>query len=153
MRFKVIAKHITGLNVPWFGLQWTPPVDQIRLAESVLDCLANRGIFYEDFNVEVEHACMMSAEELNAELLTWLHQCPSETPVKKQVQEILRATKYFISQMRKGIVGVEIVDKAFFYEALGRLRKRVGIAVASLSAAYGLDVNDELAGLIPFNNK
>nr|TKK08864.1 hypothetical protein SrhCFBP13529_01205 [Stenotrophomonas rhizophila] len=43
------------------------------------------------------------------------------------------------------------VKKSILSRELTRLRKVFGLAIAEVSTAYGLDVEDELATIIPFN--
>jgi len=44
------------------------------------------------------------------------------------------------------------MQRSLLSRELVKLRKVAGEAVAAIAIAYGLDVEDELASIIPFNN-
>ena len=44
-------------------------------------------------------------------------------------------------------VQVSILERELF-----KLREKFGISVAEISVAYGIDIDDGLASIIPFNN-
>ena len=155
MIFKDLARHLTGLSVPWFGLQWTPPPDQTRIARKVLDTVANRRLFYAPDHVENEHACLGSANDLRDHLKQHMDESPPGSIVYQQTKNLQKAARLFVTELEAlahSTVPVPHAIKASrFYNSLHHFRRTAGVCVASLAAAYGLDIDDELAAMVPFD--
>lgn len=98
--------------------------------------------------------CLRSVEDMRQILTGALQQVDPKTPVGKHFSKIRRACREFCD-----IVGSPAFARAAFpmqksllSRELTKLRNSVGGAVAAIAIAYGLDVEDELASIIPFNN-
>ena len=156
IRFSDILRRITGISVPIFGIQWAPPPDQRRIAEQVLDRLNNRRVLYAPYYQENEGACISSALDLREELSEIIDSAPAGSPVYKCAKNIQKACRVFMSKSEQLDFTVRnhataVATRAIFEQSLTKFRGTVGEATKNLVAAYGLDVEDEVAAIIPFS--
>lgn len=154
MKFKEILTLLTGFSVPIFGVQWKPVTAQVTVARNLLTELEDRRVLYRPYEMEGASACVHSVLDMRQTLTATLKQIDSSSPLRKQIQKIRRACREFCD-----VVGAPKFDAApipvqrsLLTRELARLRQSVGEAVGSIAIAYGLNVEDELASIIPFNN-
>jgi hypothetical protein len=55
MKFREVIARITGISVPAFGLQWTPPEADRAIAKRVLTFLEDRRVLYVPSEMEVPY--------------------------------------------------------------------------------------------------
>jgi len=155
MTYKDIARHIVGINVPCFGLQWVPPTDQRRLAQKISDAIGARRLFSESLLNEQVQQCHASAQTLRQELKQLLDQCPLDSIIYSETKSMLKHLKLFVSELDSSFqsnIGLHpVLLSSAFHDSLEKLRAKCGTCIAHLSIAYGIDVEDELAIIIPFN--
>lgn len=154
MRFKEILARITGVSVPIFGIQWQPVTPQVKVARDLMRELEDKRVLYRPEEMEGAHYCVHSVMDLRQKLTASMQQVDTDSPLYKQLQKIRRACREFCD-----VVGSPKFDAAPFPvqssllgRELARFRQTAGGAVGAISIAYGLDVEDELASIIPFNN-
>ena len=152
MKFKDLIRRITGVGVPIFSIQWDPPPDEKRIAGRVLDTLANRRIFYVAYHLENEHACLDSANDLRDQLKQHLDESPLESIVYQHTKILQAAARKLVTELEEliRISPPQQVMASRFYDTLHDFRSKAGHSVACLAAAYGLDVEDELATIVPY---
>lgn len=155
MKFKDIYLRITGISVPIGGIQWTPPVDQCRLAQQVLDRVADRRVLYVPLYRENEQACRSSALDLRQDMGVIVDASPPKSHVYNIAKAIQRASRTFMSKtdplnFSSNDPATAIATRAIFEGHLIRFRERVGTEIANAAVAYGLDIEDELAAIIRF---
>lgn len=153
MRFKEILSSVTGISVPIFGVQWKPVVADVTVARNVLRRLEDRRVLYRPEEMEGAHYCRGSVEDIRALLTEALQQVQPDTPLGKNFAKLRRACRHFCD-----VVGSPKFDSqpmpiqtSILSRELGKLRKVAGTVIAAIAIAYGLDVEDELASIIPFN--
>ena len=154
MHFKEILSLLTGVSVPIFGIQWKPITAEVKVARDLLRELEDKRVLYRPYDMEGGHYCIHSVVDMRQTLTSSLQQVDSNSHLYKQLQKIRRACREFCD-----VVGSPKYDSAAFpvqesllARELSRLRNTVGAAVGAVALAYGLDVKDELASIIPFNN-
>ena len=155
IEFKEILRRITGFSVPIFGIQWDPPPDQRRIARQVLDRMTDRRVLYAPYYRENERACQSSALDLRQDLGAIIDSAPEGTPVYKCAKDIQKACRIFMSgtdqlDFTARDPATAVATRSIFEQSLTHFRKSVGDAMKNLVAAYGLDVEDELAAILPF---
>lgn len=154
MKFQEILSCITGVSCPIFGVQWTPVKAQVTVARDVLRTLEDKRVLYQPHEMEGPHHCLQSVGNMRETLTDALKQVGAQTELGKQLSKMRRACREFCD-----IVGSPVFDRAplpmqrsLLSRELVKLRGTVGGAVAAVAIAHGLDVEDELASIIPFNN-
>jgi hypothetical protein len=153
LHFKEILSRITGVSVPIFGIQWQPAPLQVKVARDLMRELEDKRVLYRPEAMESAQYCVQSVIDMRQKLTTSMQQVDTDAPLYKQLQKIRRACRGFCD-----VVGSPKFDAAPFPvqssllgRELARFRQTVGGAVGAVSIAYGLEVEDELASIIPFN--
>ena len=154
MRFKEILARITGVSVPIFGIQWQPTTPQIKVARDLMRELEDKRVLYRSEDLEGAHHCVYSVMDMRQKLTMSMQQVDTDDPLYKQLQKIRRASRSFCD-----VIGSPKFDTlpapvqtSLLNRELAKFRQVVGSAVGAISIAYGLDIEDELASIIPFNN-
>lgn len=154
MKFKQILASITGLSCPVFGIQWQPITTEKRLARDLLRELEDKRVLYRPEDMEGANHCVSSIINLRESLTVYMQRVETDSPLYKQIQKLRRASRAFCD-----IIGSPKFDaapfpmqKSLLSRELGKLRLVAGSAIAAISISYGLDVEDELASILPFNN-
>ena len=154
MHFKEILARITGVSVPIFGIQWQPTTPQIKVARDLMRELEDKRVLYRSEDLEGAHHCVYSVMDMRQKLTMSMQQVDTDDPLYKQLQKIRRASRSFCDVIGspKFNESPAPVQTALLNRELAKFRQVVGSAVGAISIAYGLDIEDELASIIPFNN-
>ena len=156
MKFSEIASRVTGLSVPIFGVQWNPPEAECVAARRVLVFLEDRRVLYVPSEMELPHHCAESVLRIR-EFLT------AELGKLGGAQELAQSIRAMRAACRKFLATVEADDRCaihfgasqghfaswVFNGAVGELRGVFGVHIARLAASHGLDVEDDLASILP----
>lgn len=154
MKFQEILARITGVSVPIFGIQWQPMTPQVKVARDLMRELEDKRVLYRPEEMEGGQYCVHSVMDMRKTLTTSMQQVETDSPLYKQLQKIRRGCRDFCD-----VVGSPRFDAAPFpvqrsllSRELTRFRQTTGASIGAIAIAYGLDVEDELASIIPFNN-
>ena len=155
MRFKEVLARLTGLSTPVFGVSWTPPEPHVQVARRVVAFLEDRRVLFVPSEMEVPDHCVRSVLEIRRFLTTELQSLDGDSEVAGSLRALRAACRKFMNTV--GVRSDIIVFGANrghwasweFNGALGELRGVFGIHIARLAAAHGLDVEDELASILP----
>jgi len=154
MHFNEILARITGVSVPIFGIQWQPSTPQIKVARDLMRELEDKRVLYRSEDLEGAHHCVYSVMDMRQKLTMSMQQVDTDDPLYKQLQKIRRASRSFCD-----VIGSPKFDTlpapvqtSLLNRELAKFRQVVDSAVGAISIAYGLDIEDELASIIPFNN-
>jgi hypothetical protein len=156
MRFMEIVSRITGFSVPVFGIQWNPSEAERAVARRVLTFLEDRRVLYSPSQMEVPSHCVESVLRIRESLTSEL----GKLDAASEIAASLRAMR---AACRKFLTTVDADDSApimygarrghyaswIFNGAVGELRGLFGVHIALLATKHGLDVEDELATIIP----
>ena len=159
MHFAEIASRLTGISTPVFGVSWNPPQPDRVVAKRVLTFLEDRRVLYVPTDVEVAEHCVSSVLDIRR-FLTQILTEESDGDFADHLRAMRAACRKFL-----GTVGFRDDTREFllphhrFYgnglndwalnQALGELRGVFGIHIAQLAVKYGLDVEDQLAAVLP----
>lgn len=154
MHFKEILSRVTGVSIPIFGIQWQPTPPHVKVARDLMRELEDKRVLYRPEGMEGSSHCVNSVSEMRQMLTTSMQQVDTDSPLYRQLQKIRRACRSFCD-----IVGSQKFDQApspvqrsLLSRELTKLRQVAGASIGAIAIAYGLDVEDELASVIPFNN-
>ncbi|MDW5442528.1 DUF6650 family protein [Polaromonas sp. SM01] len=156
MKFHEVVSRVTGLSVPIFGVQWNPPEAECVVARRILAFLEDRRVLFVPSEMEVPHHCVDSILLIREFLTTEL----GKLDAKKDLALGLRAMR---AACRKFLSTVETDDRCavrfgatqghhaswVFNGAVGELRGVFGVHIARLAASHGLDIEGDLASIIP----
>jgi len=146
---KQIASRLTGISCPIAGISWTPPVDERDKAKRLLVFLEDRRALYRPYDMEIGAYVDSSVLEIRQRLTEDLQDLPSSSILAECTRAMRAACRKFLdrSQHMHGARWHPL--EAELHTALGELRAIVGIHVARIACAYGLEVRDELTTILP----
>jgi hypothetical protein len=152
MKFDSILRRVTGLSCPVFGVSWTPPESRRDAARRLVMFLEDRRVLYAPASMEVPEHCVSSVIELRR-FLTGELQRGSDDELAKSIRAMRAACRKFLDVAREDVIhfGHHRGHWAswVFNGALGELRGVFGVHLAQIAVEYGLEVEDELAAILP----
>ena len=144
IKFKQIANALTGVSTPVFGLSWTPPETDRRLARELIAFLEDRRALYNPYDIEVERHVVESILQIREALTRFLQSLTDDSDISEHIRAMRAACRKFMNEAHDNRL-----PNWEFFTKLGQLRGVFGIHVAQLSAKYGIDVEEELASILP----
>ena len=156
MKFKQILGRITGFSIPIFGASWNPPEPEIEVAKRIILYLEDRRVLYNPSSLEVPSHCVKSIIEIRQFLTSELPKLNSKSELAVILQALRASCRKFLNQVgeidgEKIKYGGDMGHWAswHFLPALGELRGVFGMYLAMLATSYGLDIDNELASILP----
>lgn len=131
------------MSIPVFGVSWNPPESEREVVRHTFIFLEDRRALYNDFAWELEHEVAESVLAIRTELTHALKRLTEASEAVASLKAMRAACREYLDNARHhgGRFG--------FVSELGRLRAIVGIQVAYLAVKYGIDIDGELAQVIP----
>jgi len=153
MKAKEILKVFTGFSCPIFGLQWTPPQYESDVARELIVFLEDRRVLYAPEEDEGADHCRQSVELIREEVTKALQKVSFNSDIAKHLRRLRKQCRTFCDTVGAPNYTTQPnpVQTSILKTQLEALRSEAGKVVGSLSVAYGLDVEDELATTIPFS--
>lgn len=152
MDYKSILGRINGVSTPIFGISWNPENTEKDMVRNLIIFLEDRRVLlYEEEREGADH-CRVSVEKIRETITEFLQEFHTDESLVKQVRKFRTACRKFCDKV--GAIDFsqepQPVQRSILNTELSALRKVAGITVGSLAISYGLDVEDELAAIIPF---
>jgi len=159
LKFKEIAKRLTGFSSPIFGVSWNPSESETSVAKRVISELEDRRVLYNPSEMEVPDHCVHSVIEIRRMLSSELGAIDTDSALSKSLKAMRAACRKFLDT-----VGVDERIVRFgahaghfaswqFNGAIGELRGVFGVHLAQIAAQHGLDVEDDLASILPVEDE
>ena len=157
MKFSEVARRLTGISCPIFGVSWNPGVAKVASVRQALAYLEDRRVLYAPWEVEIPEHCVDSILEMRHFLTDQLgHLDGHDEDIAPHLRAMRAACRHFLSTsdgLRDGPTRLQPwmagTPGWMFNDALGELRAVFGIHIAQLSAKFGIDIEDELAVILP----
>ena len=163
MKFSEIAARINGISTPFGGISWIPPVVDVEVARRFVTFVEARRVLFSTYTNEVPEQCAKSVIEIRDFLTSELGKGGIAEPLSGPIRLARRYCTQFLE--RVGATESSVTSDAhdrhlfreprwsmhdyWFGEALGALRAGVGLQVGIIAANYKIDVEDQLAQIIP----
>ncbi len=155
MKFKEITKRITGISTPIFGISWNPDDTERDLAKEIIAYLEDRRVLFIPSEVEIPMHCVESIFRIRESLTQKIGKLDQESELSKSLRVMRAACRKFLD--KTGANNDLILFGAHrghynsweFISAIGELRGVFGIQIARIAVAYGIDVEEDLASIIP----
>jgi hypothetical protein len=157
MKFEEIINRLTGISCPIFGISWNPPKTDRAIVRRILTFLEDRRVLYSPSEIEVPDHCVQSVLRIREFLTDELAMFQSKDSIAGSVRAMRSACRKFLNTIQaeddNRIVRFAHSPGHYasweFNQALGELRGVFGVHIARLAAQYGLDVEDDLAKILP----
>jgi hypothetical protein len=156
MNFKEIGKRITGISVPFFGVSWNPPESERKVAKRIMSFLEDRRVLYSPYDMEMPTHCVESINEIRRYLTDEIGSLASGSELETNLRALRASCRKFLDktqdhkhEMRYLRPPFDNISSWIFISGLGELRGVFGIHIAKIAVSYGLDIEKELATIIP----
>jgi hypothetical protein len=144
-KFTELATHLTGFNIPVFGVSWQPPEAQRKVIRDLLVFLEDRRVLYNPYSWEVEHEVIDSVMRIREELTAAIRRLPDDALSVSWLRAMRIACRTFLNSGRMPFRG----DRSSIFLELGQLRALFGTHLAFLSAHFGIDLEPDLLSIVP----
>jgi hypothetical protein len=146
--YKNIAKRITGVSIPVFGISWTPPVLDRDIAKKLISFLEDRRALFYPYNMEVPYHVKESIMQIRTYITDQLQQIDNESALIPNLKSMRAACRKYLdenpkSDRRHRNFGPEDII------SLGELRGVFGINLAEICVKFGVDLDSELEDILP----
>lgn len=156
MKYKDIIKRITGISSPIFGVSWNPENTERDFAKQAITFLEDRRVLYNPSEMESPHHCAKSVLQIRQFLTPLISKLPDKNELAKSLRGMRAACRKFLDKTdgRNGDIirfGAHSGHWASweFNGAIGELRGVFGIYLAKISVAYGINIEKDLATILP----
>ena len=147
--FKLL-KNITGISCPFFGISWNPSKTERQKIRKLLTYLEDRRVLFNPYHLEVPIWVSESIIEIRTKLTDLISEFDEESEVVEILRMMRASCRRYLDQTSK------LQSKRFINDILIQniieLRSVFGICIAKLSVMYGIDIEVELADIIPLIN-
>lgn len=158
MKFPDILRRLTGISTPIFGVSWTPAEAEINVAKRLVSNLEDRRVLYNPNELELPPHCVHSVVEIRHLLSAELANLSDDSKLGSSIRAMRAACRKFLDdvQVDERIVSYGAHPNHYaswhFNSALGELRGVFGIHLAMIAAMYGLNIEDDLAKILPIES-
>ena len=157
--FRELSKRITGISTPVLGISWNPPNDQREVAKKLIIFLEDRRALYSPNELEVPEYAIRSILEIRERLTKDLEQLERSSPIAESISAMRSACRKFLDRIQNISVDDRIklrhggLGATIFLTAIGELRGVFGIHLAQLCAKYEIDIEADLASILPLSSE
>ena len=149
------ARRFTGVSTPFGGLAWNPPEDDRKTARGFVTFLEDRRVLYNPHYLEIEDQVVQSTLSIREKATEALGQLTEHSPAIVAIKGMRAACRRFLDQPHPSFPHLErsrLNHDSGFFVALGELRAAVGRYLATLIMAYDLEIEEELASILPVDS-
>lgn len=155
------ARRITGISTPLGGIQWEYAVPEREHVRALITFLEDRRALYVPVHVEVLGQVTASVQAIRGKLTESLEKLPEASNAAAPIRAMRAACRKFLTEPHPEFRNLSwshypewrrdsrCEASPGFFVALGELRAAVGAQLAVLVAGYGLDLEPELAAILP----
>jgi len=151
INFKKIAKSLTGFSTPIFGVSWSPAESDREIVRKLITFFEDRRALYNPYNRETPMWVMESVLEIRKKLTDTLEILDENSDISPHLRAMRAACRKFMdeteSQKRHRYPYWRDV-----FTVLGEMRAIFGIHIAQLCVKYGIDIEGDLATILPIED-
>lgn len=158
--FQKLASRLTGISAFGFGANWEAPENDTAVVRNLIHFLEDRRVLYVDYCLEIPSEVDHSLLKVREELTAALQRLPAYSPAVEPIRMMRASARKFLNREYPRFRN--FVDHHYhhhswrtpegdpgFFTALGELRANFGREIATLAYVYGIDVEEELASILP----
>ena len=147
--FKLL-KSITGISCPFFGVSWNPSKSDRERIKRFLTFLEERRVLFNPYHLEVPIWVSESIIEIRARITDLIPEFDENSEVVEILKTMRSACRRYLDRTFK------LQSKRYMNDLLVQnlieMRSVFGICIAKLSMMYGINIEEELADIIPLIN-
>ena len=151
INFKKIAKSLTGFSTPVFGVSWSPPESDREIVRRLITFFEDRRALYNPYNIETPMWVIESVLEIRKKLTDTLETLDENSDISPHLRAMRAACRKFMDEIEKQKRG-RYPFLGDIFTSLGEMRAIFGIHIAQLCVKYGIDIEDDLATILPIED-
>ncbi|MFS1896605.1 DUF6650 family protein [Vibrio cyclitrophicus] len=130
---------MTGLSCPIFGIQWTAPVDEVKLAEQFVIFLEDKRVLFNPSHMEDSGHCVSSVNCIRDEITSTLQQVNSKSPLSKSLRRMRSASLVFQNAISPNSFSTleQPIQNSILERELFKLREKVGLSLGEITVLMG----------------
>lgn len=155
MKFSEILNRVTGVSCPVFGISWEPLELERDIARRIVIFLEPRRVLYAPMGVEALCRSIDSVSKIKDYLTSEIQNMRDGSELDSYTRAMRKACNKFLSSFpdtkdekciycRPGSDEYEV-----FILSIGEFRAVFGMMIGQIAKAFGIDVEDDLAQIIP----
>lgn len=155
MRWQEILNRLTGFDTPVGGISWNPITPNVNIAGELIAFMEDRRVLFKATELEMPEHCILSVIEIRHYLTEKIQQLDRSNPLCDSLRAMRAACRKFMDTT-ESVYGSEMMPGGLygyraweFMTALGELRAIFGIQLAKIATAYKLDIEGDLASILP----
>jgi hypothetical protein len=154
MKFSEIASRLNSLGCPFFTVGWIPQKADIAIAKKAIRFLEDRRVLFNACAFEDPRHCALSVIEIRKFATDELAEVAEGSDLFKHLTAIRAACRLFLDNAPTSSGELDLLDgysmqTLQFFMRLGELRATVGYHVALMAAKWEIDVEQDLAQILP----
>lgn len=143
LKYQEIASRVNGVQIPIFGVQWTPAAPERTVVREVLTFFEDRRVLYNPCAWELEDEVTDSVLRIRETLTNAIQRLGETSNAAPSMRAMRAACREYLDRSRNRYGHHDLsID-------LGRLRALFGLQIAFLAIQYGIDLEDDLASIVP----
>ena len=149
------SSQITSFSTPIFGISWNPSKTEKAIAKSVINFLEDKRVLYNPTELEIPDHCITSVIEIRHFLIEKANDLDTKSELLANIKTMRSACRKFLDlsqTLNRGLgFSHNSYDSWIFFSALGEMRGTFGLILSQIILSYGLDVEKDLASILPVN--
>jgi hypothetical protein len=146
--YKSIAKRITGVSIPVFGISWTPPALDRDIAKKLISYLEDRRALFYPYGMEIPFHVKESIMQIRIYLTDLLQQIDNDSALIPNIKSMRAACRKYLDENPKSDRRHRYFEPADTI-SLGELRGVFGINLAEICVKYGISLDKGLEEILP----
>ena len=150
-----ILNKLTGISCPVFGISWNPDEAERDIAKRINVFLEAKRVLYSPYELETVFPVVESVTEIRNMITSEIPRMKEGSKLEECSRAMRNACNKFLSkckddeEFRKYANMQGNICNWIFLSAIGELRGIFGVMVGQIAKAYGIDVEEQLAEIIP----
>lgn len=147
--FSKIIKNMDGISTPYFGVQWNPPKGDREIALKLFAFLEDQRALYNPYDAEMPGYVDGSIRKMRMHLTDMLDSGIAPPEVAGHIRAMRASCAKFLGRQQPFGRLLSGQNDNEFFAALGELRGVFGVHIAQLSIKYGMDMEQDMAAILP----
>lgn len=143
LKYQELASRLNGVSALSVGVQWVPPEPERKVVRDVLTFFEDRRVLFNPCAWEMPDEVTQSVLRIREVLTDAIQRLGEDSKAAPAMRAMRAAGREYLDRSRERYGHHDLsVD-------LGRLRALFGLQIAFLAFVYQIDLEEELASIIP----
>ncbi len=150
-----IMNRLTGISCPAFGISWNPEESERDIARRIIIYLEEKRVLYSPYELETIYSVIHSVIDIRNMLTNEIPKMKKNGQLEEYARAMRSACNKFLSRCKddddfRAHASIQgNICNWIFLSAIGELRGVFGIMIGQIVKAYGVEIEEQLAEIIP----